>query len=242
MKIFPREKEHSRNDIYNSIFGHAKNQRVLDFGGNSGNLLYFSGGMIKDDDYVCVDLDQEALEQGKKEYPNAHWVRSHMYHPCYNPYGELDTPFPELPFDSFDNIFSYSIFSHSDLNQLVDTIIWMQRFNPNIIAHSILLTTDTKIMNWFYSRRISEYGNCIDFGNDVIECDSTISIIDNSTIIKGEHRLPKTKCNHLITFYDKEYLLKTLKEYDINAEVYSPSNSFQSYLVIKNAILRPQIP
>jgi|GEM_PF-2040881 len=48
-------------------------QAVLDFGGNVGNLLLDPDCTIRPEDYYCVDVIQEALEEGRKRSRQAHW-------------------------------------------------------------------------------------------------------------------------------------------------------------------------
>ena len=48
---------------------------ILDFGGNNGGFLAGAGARIDHDDYWCMDIAQEALKDGRRRYPKAHFVR-----------------------------------------------------------------------------------------------------------------------------------------------------------------------
>ncbi len=63
---------------------------VLDFGGNQGNLLVDSNGRICPQDYYCVDVIREAIDEGRKQFPEAHWVHYNRYNCSFNPEGTVD--------------------------------------------------------------------------------------------------------------------------------------------------------
>jgi hypothetical protein len=45
---------------------------VLDFGGNRGNALM--AGRIKASNYWCIDVSWDAIDRGRRDYPEAHWI------------------------------------------------------------------------------------------------------------------------------------------------------------------------
>jgi SAM-dependent methyltransferase len=94
---------------------------VLDFGGNIGNMLRDPHSTIDPARYWCLDIDTEALAQGKAAYPDAQWIFYDRYCFFFNPYGVRDLPLPRLD-QRFDYIVAYSVFpntGHRDLLQLV---------------------------------------------------------------------------------------------------------------------------
>jgi len=96
-------------------------KEVLDFGGNQGNFLVDSNNRIRPQDYYCVDVVNEAIEEGRRQFPQAHWVHYDRYNCSFNPEGTKDTPIPELGVE-FDFIVAYSVFTHISREETHDLV------------------------------------------------------------------------------------------------------------------------
>ena len=99
-------------------------KKVLDFGGNIGNLLRDPNSTIAPENYWCLDVDKEALERGRAFYPQSHWVFYNRYCFFFNPYGIPDLTLPVMD-QSFDYIVAYSVFTNTtqtDMLQLVNQL------------------------------------------------------------------------------------------------------------------------
>lgn len=97
---------------------------VLDFGGNIGNILKDPNSTIDHDRYWCIDVDREAIEKGKKLYPEAHWVPYDRFCFFFNPYGAPHLKLPQLE-QQFDIVLAYSVFTNTstaDMIELVDEL------------------------------------------------------------------------------------------------------------------------
>ena len=97
---------------------------VLDFGGNEGNLLPDSRGAIRPENYYCIDVISEALSEGRKRFPGAHWVHYNRYNCSFNPEGIKDLPIPDMGTE-FHFILAYSVFTHTtreEMHGLVDQL------------------------------------------------------------------------------------------------------------------------
>jgi len=95
--------------------------QVLDFGGNVGSLLLDPTCTIRPEDYYCVDVIPEALEEGRKRFPQAHWVHFNSYNCSFRPEGIRDLPIPDMGIE-FRKILAYSVFTHTtreEMNELV---------------------------------------------------------------------------------------------------------------------------
>lgn len=228
--VFTREVQHDRYGNFEELFGEVGNSTVLDYGGNSGNLLHFSEGKIKQENYTCVDLNSEALATGQADYPDATWILSNRYSWIYNYDGVKE--FPALS-SNYDYTFSYSVFSHTDFTELVETLKWMREFNPKGMAHSVLLTTDTVIANWFWHRRVQEYGKCVDYRDNIKNCKNVFSVMDNNMIIESQKTYGHFPHRHIITFYNKEWLISELAKEGLEVEIIKPNYCYQSFIVWK---------
>jgi SAM-dependent methyltransferase len=96
-----------------------ENAKVLDFGGNRGITL--TSGRIRESNYWCVDVSLDAIDQGRHDYPNAHWVFYNRYNFHFNPTGIPGLPIP-LKGRSFDFILAYSVFTHTSKAEMIELV------------------------------------------------------------------------------------------------------------------------
>jgi SAM-dependent methyltransferase len=96
-----------------------RGRKVLDFGGNKGALL--GTGRIEERNYWCVDLSHDAIDHGKREYPQAHWIFYDRYNFAFNPLGIPGLPVP-LPGERFDFILAYSVFTHTSRAEMFELV------------------------------------------------------------------------------------------------------------------------
>ena len=89
-----------------------RDKRVLDFGGNKGNLLLDPACAIRHENYYCLDVIREAIEEGRKAFPEANWFHYDRYNCSFNPEGVVDLPVRALGVE-FDFILAYSVFTHT---------------------------------------------------------------------------------------------------------------------------------
>ena len=92
-----------------------KGKHVLDFGGNTGNLLHDSP--INPARYWCVDVIADAIDQGKREIPQAHWIWYDRYNISFHPEGSKTVEIPVID-QQFDYILAYSVFTHTDVEEM----------------------------------------------------------------------------------------------------------------------------
>ena len=93
--------------------------KVLDFGGNRGTML--SSGRIRESNYWCIDVSRDAIEQGRRDYPDAHWIFFDRYNFHFNPGGIQGLPIP-LQGRIFDYILAYSVFTHMSKSEMLEHV------------------------------------------------------------------------------------------------------------------------
>jgi SAM-dependent methyltransferase len=101
-----------------------RRKKVLDFGGNVGNILQDPNSTIDQELYWCLDVDRDSIEQGKRAYPKAHWLFYDRYCFFFNPQGLRNLPLPDLD-ERFDYIVAFSVFTNTtraDMLQLVEQL------------------------------------------------------------------------------------------------------------------------
>ncbi len=98
---------------------------VLDFGGNDGNLLLDHNCTIRPEKYYCVDVIREALDEGRKRCPHAHWVHYNRYNCSFNPEGIKGIPIPDMGIE-FHMILAYSVFTHTTREEMHNLVEQLQ--------------------------------------------------------------------------------------------------------------------
>src|SRR5215467_1188530 len=102
-----------------------ENTKVLDFGGNRGITL--TGGRIRESNYWCVDVSLDAINQGRRDYPEAHWIFYNRYNFQFNPTGIADLPIPDLG-RKFDYVLAYSVFTHTHEAEMIELVQGLRQF------------------------------------------------------------------------------------------------------------------
>lgn len=98
-----------------------KGRKVLDFGGNIGTFLVGAGDNVDHDDYWCIDLNHEVIREGRRLYPQAHFVHYNRYSSQYNPKGVRYLPIPDCGL-KFDIILAFSVFTHVHQSEMLELI------------------------------------------------------------------------------------------------------------------------
>ena len=94
---------------------------VLDFGGNRGNILQDPSCRIDRSSYYCLDVIKEAIDEGRKTFPDAHWFHYDRYNCSFNPTGIANLPIPDFE-RKFDVILAYSVFTHTTLEEMTELV------------------------------------------------------------------------------------------------------------------------
>lgn len=180
------------------------NLKILDFGGNRGNLLE-DGAELKEIDprnYTCIDVDKEALEFGAKRFPDATWKHYDPLNWHYNPTGKTNLILP-LESNSFDLICAYSVHSHTTFEMLMHDLAEMFRVcKPGGKIVTTLLTKN--MMQWFMHKRKMNYNVSSDisiFSFDNVE--DYVYYIDDGILTKSWNQ----GCNQFLAVYNEQWLL-----------------------------------
>lgn len=102
-------------------------RKVLDFGGNAGNMLRDQNVKIKPEDYWCIEILRGALAEGRRLHPRAHFIHYDRYNFEYNPTGTVGLPIPD-PGERFDVIVSFSVFTHTSQAEMLEHVTRLRSF------------------------------------------------------------------------------------------------------------------
>ena len=116
-----------------------KESKILDFGGNIGGFLVGAGDAVNHDDYWCIDINKEVVEQGRRNHPRAHFVHFNRHSTQYNPEGIRNLPIPDCGL-KFDIIIAFSVFTHVHPVEMVELVYDLRSM---LTPHGVLAFTFT---------------------------------------------------------------------------------------------------
>lgn len=110
-------------DYFDRQLGHPSwaGKRIIDFGGNAGNILSGARGNINPADYWSVDLSRDAIALGQERYPAAHMIFYDRRSEEFNPDGVPGLPIPD-PGVRFDVALALSVFTHTSKAEMLDLV------------------------------------------------------------------------------------------------------------------------
>ena len=215
MAAHPRNPGTNRWPLFQEAFGdNFENKVVLDFGGSGGNLLYNSNGAIKESNYICIDPWEDAINEGKQEFPEAEFIYYDRFSWMYNHVGNKEINLPVIE-RKVDYIAAYSVFSHTDFDEFATTLKWMKSLNPEKIVVSFLDADSVKLKNYFEDKRYKAYGSTLTMP---LNTHNVYYYMNNSKIIANEKVCPMIPCRHFIALYNIPWLYQELAKEGIEAK------------------------
>ena len=145
--------------------------------------------------------------------------------------GDVDLAFPDVS-KSQDLIWSYSVFSHTDLADFSESVQWLLGFDYQKIALSFLDIDCKNIIEMFRNKRIKQYGSCVPIDTDA----DILYFVDNHQSIKNVTHCEPFDCRHFISFYNIDFLLEYFDRLNISCRVekkYFAPDSYLPFLVIE---------
>jgi hypothetical protein len=86
-------------------------KKVLDFGGNAGNILLDPDCRIVPENYWSIDVSRDGIGVGRRRHPRANFILYDRYNFAFNPNGTPGLPIPD-PGVRFDIIIGHSVITH----------------------------------------------------------------------------------------------------------------------------------
>jgi hypothetical protein len=213
--LYPREPDANKFNPFITLFPNFGNtDSVLDYGGNRGNLLYFSNNVINPYLYTCIDVDPTVIEHGKIEFPNSNWIFFNKFNWCYNHNG-IDLEYPNIDINQ-NYIWAYSVFTHTDFKEFKTAVLWFLTFNFKKIAISFLDIDNIKLKESFYEKRIKRFGSSADLPN---ANGNIVYFIDNTTLIYNQETAQRENCKEFLTFYKSSWLVEQFSKLGIDAKI-----------------------
>ena len=132
--------------------------KVLELYGNAGTLLNDPENVVQEENYTVFEYDQEALDLGKEDFPNADFRAWNIHNQMNNPGGDIDSPLPWSGDEKFDLIFTYMKTANEDPEILFNNLNeCYDHLNPGgAVIFSVFLREVA--LNYFIVRRTHEYG------------------------------------------------------------------------------------
>lgn len=217
--------------------------KVLELYGNAGTLLNDPANDVEEENYVCVDCDFEAIEQGKEDFPEASFRFWDRHNQMVHPNGQIDLPIPLEEGDKFDLIFCFMKTANVDPEILfADLDKCYEHLNP---GGAIIFTVFIRevALNYFVVRRTHEYGM---LNNNLVEStegSGVFALINNDDVRVDVERVPTEgddavlEATHYTWFWSNEHLTQRTKDHFPEATVTTrrlpPMWSIQNPFVIQ---------
>lgn len=206
-------------------------KRVLDFGGNWGNVLRDPKCTIKEENYSCLDVSKAGVDAGAVDFPNAHWYHYNRWNFMYNGKGIPADPLPDM--GKFDVILSYSVLTVGTVNDMVTTIRndLLPVLNPGGILMNTYVSMDS---HWPLRYFLKKRGN--DFSQipkliDAARANDFVYLVGENELIKSDELLQSMPQNTLLTFYKDAYVQKLFPECEIKPVVMQAEQHCQKCMV-----------
>jgi SAM-dependent methyltransferase len=180
-----------------------KTVSILDYGCNVGNYLSSANTVINKENYIGIDINQEAISIAKNRFPEYNFVHYNKWHQAYNPTGDRNIKASHILGNKFDVIILYSVFTHDTLSnlkkELADLTLMLKE--DGIIMFTVW---NLKIFEPFYKyyQNIHSGVNPIDFSQ--INCNKVAYWIDNQIVTDTAHI--DTDYSSIHTFYNLDYI------------------------------------
>ena len=88
--------------------------KVLELYGNAGTLLNDPENLVEEENYTVFEYDQEAIDLGIEDFPDADFRKWNIHNQMNNPSGDIDAPLPWSGDEKFDLIFTYMKTANED--------------------------------------------------------------------------------------------------------------------------------
>jgi len=189
------------SDYFSNFLEWNTRQTILDFGSNCGNLLR-SNKIINHSQYTGIDVYKKAIDIGKIARPKANWIWYDRFNPVYNPTGTKTLPH----FDNkFDLIISYSVFSHTTADDMVEMIenLFSYLKDGGSIYFTYCNIKQKPLVEWFIKRRGP---NC----DEVPSNSDFVYLTDH--IVTSDY--PAEKCVHFVSFYNEVWITNLLNKFN----------------------------
>lgn len=197
---------------FNKINSEWNGKNILDWGCNHSNFLRFSD-KSQIFNYLGVDVDLSIIKLCRKIYP--HFSFKHF--PCFNwqySHNNIRKKWPNIPFNYFDLIISFSVFTHTDFTDFLNHINRFQKYlaPTGKILVSFYSTQNKDAFKMIRSYR-KKHNYPLHYWHSIKS--SNIAYIyseqGQTNIIIDQKGAPKINCDSFFTFYNPDWLLKITK-------------------------------
>lgn len=213
------------DDRLSSIDPNWYNKEILDFGCNVGHLLTTSDGKINPVKYTGVDINKNSLEIAKNLHPSATWTHYNGYNSTFNPDGNINKLFevttkPEI-------IIAYGVFTHCELDEILRLVTHLKSIlaDKGIIVFSIWEDIHFKgYLNFLKNAFGLTLIDNKDFAD--IKFENSLYLINRESTVVDTVSSGLTDCNWIETFYNKNYILDSIKNTQYLEGTYSHHSIF----------------
>lgn len=208
--------------------------KILDYGGNWGNLLRDPESVIPQENYWCIDVSKDAIKSGEANFPNAHWCHYDKWNHCYNTTGIKNEPLPKFEV-KFDLITAFSVVTHVTEEDMLD-IVYKDLF-PLLApgGHLAFTLLDPSTLIYFAKKRGISLVDITKIVSKSKQYNDGFYYINSDIICGIKEPLPLSSSEYFVSFYPidraKQLFSKNLLEIKpaVNQEI-------QYCVILKNPL------
>lgn len=216
--------------------------KVLELYGNAGTLLNDPENLVEEENYTVFDYDQEAIDLGREDFPDADFREWNIHNQMNNPGGDVNAPLPWNGDEKFDLIFTFMKSANEDPSILFRHL--QECYEHLNEGGSIIFSVFMRevALNYFVVRRTHEYGM---LDNNLIESteNSDVFVLINNDDIRVNIETVPTEgddavleSQHYTWFWNNEALTQrtkdTFPEATVTTRRLPPMWSIQNPIVI----------
>ena len=211
-----------------------EDKKVLDFGGNWGNVLRDPKCTIKPENYWAVDVSKSAMEAGAARFPRAHWHHYNRWNFMYNYTGNLHEPLPDM--GTFDVILSYSVLTIGEMPEMVRTINedLLPLLNPGGVFMNTYLSMDDEWPMRFFLRKRGNTPEEVQQLLDEARSKDFVYFVGKNILTQSEEELRSLPQDVMLTFYKDEKIQQLFPTCEIKPVVLRDDRHCQKCMVFRN--------
>lgn len=175
-----------------------RDKDILDYGCGSLRLPKDAVGVIDMSRYTGLEIRPHLVDYCKESLPQSKIIYQDLYNIVYNPKGELASLQPIE--EKFDLILSYSVFSHTTLEQFQESIeILRESLNPGgYMLLSFLSINNRTVLHHLRKKRIKNLGRCDRIPESI---DTVAYMVEDKWVDELPH-----EANYMISLINPEVL------------------------------------
>lgn len=184
-----------------------RHARILDYGCNVGNYIFWAEPYITAQNYTGVDLNFNSIQSARKRHPNHEFIWYDRYHPSYNPTGNRDIRLRDHVKPCYNVAIAFSVFTHcsfADMQACVNEI-WELLEPGGHLLFTFAERSGCVPFRALMKRLYEDYG---DTSTEPIPFENMVYVLNNREWIIDQPVYDQPVEKSFFTWYDQDFILR----------------------------------